>query len=246
MNIKKHIPNFITSLGLSSGLVAIYFVMTNDMRAALMMLLLASLFDFLDGAFARLLNVMSPMGKELDSMSDMVVFGLVPGLALHTFAVSELGLSYPLHFTGLSVIEAVALFAPALIVIFSALRLAKFNIDDSQTYYFKGLATPGNALMILSLIHAHTLMGISDHQIPLIVILLSVISAALLVGPLKLFSLKFKDLSFTGNWFRYLFLVGSLILLIVLGLFSISLIIIFYLMLSILLNVMGHFKQTAS
>lgn len=247
--IKKHIPNFITSLSLTSGLISLYFVVNNDFSTALIMLFVASVFDFLDGAVARLLHVVSPMGKELDSLSDMVVFGLVPGVALHVFVLFQFNLTYPINFEHLDFFSALALFSPLLIVIYSALRLAKFNIDESQTYYFKGLPTPANALFILALVNLaedQNIIHLSANVLTYMVPLLSLFSAIILVAPIKLFSLKMKNLSLKDNWYRYLFLFSSIILAVILKLNAIPMIIINFIFLSIILNWMGIYKEPKS
>jgi len=210
--MKKHIPNSITSLNLAIGSAGIYYVLTIDHSYAFYFVAVAGIFDFLDGFAARLLKVKSEMGKELDSLADMVSFGLLP--AFYMLKLLE----------GTSEFYWIAL----LIAIFSALRLAKFNIDDSQSDSFEGLPTPANAIMLTSLF----LLDLPLHEVTLIGICL--MSSLLLVSKLRLIALKFKSFSWSGNEPRWILILGSVILLLVFGWTFVPLLIPYYLVVSIL------------
>ena len=197
MCIKNHIPNCITSLNLLSGCIAIIFSFYGEFNAALLAIIAASVFDFLDGLSARLLKAYSPMGKELDSLADMTSFGLAPAMILFNKLMTD---AYNP--------SVIWLAATLLTAVFSALRLAKFNIDSRQSENFIGLATPANALLIASGIASLELYpelnaAIMKNQyiLPLCTLLLSF----LLVSEIPMFSFKFKSLKFKENSTRFLF-----------------------------------------
>ena len=189
---------------------------------AALFLYLASIFDFLDGMMARLLNAYSRIGKELDSLSDVVSFGVAPGIML---------------FSWLQTIAPDKLFLPYLaflIPVSSALRLATFNIDDRQTSSFIGLPTPANAIFIASLIsYPNFLSGILSNV--WVVIVLIVVLSLLLNSNLPMFSLKFKNLIWKENKTCYIFLILSLVLLVIFQLAAIPLIIILFILTSLFL-----------
>jgi CDP-diacylglycerol---serine O-phosphatidyltransferase len=235
--MKKHIPNFITSLNLLCGCIGIglvYRYKTSALDIAAYMIGLAAVFDFLDGMVARLLNARSEMGKELDSLADVVSFGVLPGIIIF----SMLDGVY-------CEVEGYASYLPFiafLIPVFSALRLAKFNIDTRQTDSFIGLPTPANAIFFASipLILLH-----QPEQIPLftkllsspgILIFLVFLFSFLLVSPLPLFSIKFKDLSWSKNYMQYILISISLLLIIFLQFIAIPFILLLYIILSIINN----------
>ncbi len=197
MCIKNHIPNCITSLNLLSGCIAIIFSFYGEFNAALLAIIAASVFDFFDGLSARLLKAYSPMGKELDSLADMTSFGLAPAMILFNKLMTD---AYNP--------SVIWLAATLLTAVFSALRLAKFNIDTRQSENFIGLATPANALLIASGIASLELYpelnaAIMKNQyiLPLCALLLSF----LLVSEIPMFSFKFKSLKFKENSTRFLF-----------------------------------------
>lgn len=182
MSITRHIPNTITSLNLLCGVLGVIFTFQGALNIAFLLMLAAAVCDFLDGFSARLLKAYSDMGKELDSLADLVSFGLLPSLMLHRRLV-EGGM------TGFWV------YIPLTICIFSALRLAKFNVDDRQSENFLGLPTPACAMWCGSLVYAadHGVMSMANmlHDTYLIPIA-SVVLALLLVSEIPMFSLKFK------------------------------------------------------
>jgi len=232
--MKKHIPNIITLLNLLSGCIGIGLLFRGDLPDAAWFVGIAAIFDFFDGMTARLLNIKSKFGKELDSLADVVSFGVLPGLILYcllniAFEETEgFGVYIP--------------FIAFLIPVFSALRLAKFNTDTRQTDSFIGLPTPVNAIFIASI---PLILFYQPDQIPVIsnvlgnpgfLIGLVFLLSFLLIAPIPLFSLKFKDLSWSKNSVQYIFLVLSLILIIFLSFVAIPIILPLYILLSIIIN----------
>ncbi|WP_452220400.1 CDP-alcohol phosphatidyltransferase family protein [Lacinutrix salivirga] len=245
MNIKRYIPNFITLLNLFCGSIAVIFAVHNHFVLATLFVFLGIFFDFFDGFFARKFNVQSPLGVQLDSLADMVTSGLVPGIVmvkLLEFACGKKAFnitsdwSETMQWSGLefNIIPLIGL----CITLASAYRLAKFNIDEDQQSYFKGLPTPANALLILSLPMIMEFQN-SDTMNAIIfnkwfLIGLTVVSCYLLNSSIKLFALKFKDWSFKNNSMRYIFILLSIVLLVVLHYAAIPLIILLYIILSLL------------
>lgn len=182
MKIIKHIPNTITSLNLLCGALGVIFTFQGQLNIAFFLLLAAAACDFLDGFAARMLDAYSPMGKELDSLADLVSFGLLPSLMMHRRLVEG----------GVTGFWA---YIPLIICVFSALRLAKFNVDDRQGENFLGLPTPACAMWCGSLIYAadHGVMSMAGllHDAYLIEIS-SIVLALLLISEIPMFSLKFK------------------------------------------------------
>ena len=182
MQITKHIPNTITSMNLLCGALGVIFTFQGALHIAFYLMLAAAVCDFLDGFAARLLKAYSPMGKELDSLADLVSFGLLPSMMLHRRLV-EGG------------VTGFVAYIPLVICVFSALRLAKFNIDDRQSENFLGLPTPACAMWCGSLVFAadHGVMSMANllHDTYLIPVA-SVILALLLVSEIPMFSFKFK------------------------------------------------------
>lgn len=193
--IKKHIPNAITCLNLLSGTLAVMAAYEGRTDWVVLLVGLSAMFDFCDGFTARLLKVSSPIGKELDSLADLVSFGFVPGMTAYTL-LNNSEWSW-------------ARFAGLLIVAFSALRLAKFNLDERQTTSFIGLATPANAIFWVGLAYSY---GRLTTDCPWLILLLIVVSCVLLVCELPMFSLKIKHLGWHGNELRIIFIVGVAIL----------------------------------
>jgi CDP-diacylglycerol---serine O-phosphatidyltransferase len=270
--IKKNIPNLFTLCNLLCGCVAIVFALEGNLIWCAYMVGFACVFDLLDGLVARLLKVTSEIGKQLDSMADMVSFGVVPGVLLYKMIIcTQLLVSFevnPLSFISnqLAPVAHINYLAMTgfLVTIFSAIRLANFNIDTRQSYSFIGLPTPANAILIASLplsipesltnmlrpttmsldqISAFGLVIAGKKNIyelllqPYSVIALTLISSILLVAPIPLFALKFKNVSWADNKIRYIFLVLAPVLLILFKFLGIPLIIILYIVLSIINSV---------
>lgn len=201
MSIKKYIPNSITILNLLAGSIGVYYAFQADFQIAFFAVLLAALFDFLDGMAARLLKAYSPLGKELDSLADMISFGLLPGAIAFTL-LAQTDMHEYVKFSGF------------LITAFSALRLAKFNIDESQTDSFVGLATPANAIFWVGMAYA---FAERMTEFPWLIILLIVLFSSLLVSKLPMFALKVSSLKWSDNKMQYIFLIGCIALIIFFG-----------------------------
>lgn len=221
--VTKHIPNTLTCCNLLSGCMAVIAAFNCEPWHALLWIVSGALFDFCDGLSARLLKAYSPIGKELDSLADLVTFGLAPSVLCFT---ALKGLSYPCDW--------LTQFYPYIgfaLVTFAALRLAKFNIDERQTTSFLGLAVPANALFWGGLFQ----MDLNAIPVaPWILGVLVIIFAGLMVSEIPMFSLKFKNLSWSDNKIRFIFLLVSVLILIVLGRQGLSAVIGWYIILSIL------------
>ncbi|NDV45911.1 CDP-diacylglycerol--serine O-phosphatidyltransferase [Paludibacter sp. 221] len=194
----KHIPNFITSLNLFVGCIAVYLGFQGNYGWAFFFILLAAVFDFLDGFAARLLKAYSAIGKELDSLADVVSFGLAPGaMAFSVLQQTELHYILP--------------FAAFLIPVFSALRLAKFNVDERQTTSFLGLPVPANAIFWGGAIY--TFYDFFVFQ-PWVLCALILLFCALLVSEIPMFSLKMSGFSWKKYKTQYIFILGCVALLV--------------------------------
>ncbi len=218
----KHLPNAITCLNLFSGCCGVWLAFKGNYEGATFAVILSAFFDFMDGMVARLVNAYSEMGKELDSLADVVSFGLVPGAMIFSMLSPDGNVE---NYT----------FLAFLIPIFSALRLAKFNIDDRQTTSFIGLPTPANAIF-----WAGIALSFSDRFSAnyLVLIGLTALFSYLLVSEVPMFSLKFKNLSWKDNKLQFIFLGVSLLLIILLQLDAIAPIILWYIILSIIVAFM--------
>ena len=196
MGITKYIPNTITSMNLLCGALGVIFTFQGALDIAFYLMLAAAVCDFFDGFAARLLKAYSPMGKELDSLADLVSFGLLPSLMLHRRLVEG----------GMTDFWS---YLPLIIVVFSALRLAKFNVDERQSENFLGLPTPACAMWCGSLVYAadHGVMSMAGllHD-KYIILIASVVLALLLVSEIPMFSFKFKSLKWSDNKARFSFL----------------------------------------
>lgn len=218
--MKKHIPNIITSLNLFSGCIAILMILKGDFQSALYCVIASGIFDFFDGMVARLLHVKSLIGKELDSLADVISFGLVPGMVMFSL-LSKMDTYQFVPYLGF------------LITVFSALRLAKFNIDERQTSDFIGVNTPMNTFLVMSV--PFLVERYPEYINNLYVLIpLILITSILLVSEIKLFSMKLSSLKWKDNKFKYAFLILSVILLITLKVLAIPVIFVFYIIFSIL------------
>lgn len=237
MNIKKNIPNAITCCNLFCGCMAIVQSFEGNLVLAAYLVGLAAIFDFLDGFIARLLNVSSPIGKDLDSLADMVTFGVVPGIVM--FQLIKLAvIDYHADYCGddLPVYYSYLKYSAFVIPIFSAIRLAKFNNDSRQSDSFIGLPTPANAILICSLPLVLEYGNFDFSLNPYVFSIISFVLSILLISEIPLFALKFKDFKWRGNEIRYLFLALSLLLLVTLQFVGIPLVIILYIVMSVIGN----------
>lgn len=247
--IKKHIPNCITLANLLCGTLSIYFLYVSD-NALLpsVFIVLGAIFDFCDGLTARLLKVTSAIGKELDSLSDVVTFGLAPSLIMvEVLKDSLLANDYSLFAAN------VLCLIPLFMVLMSSYRLANFNVDERQSVNFIGLPTPANALLWLSL---PVLAYLSDQKIhlwgmyqqeiystlvdillnPWFIIVFSIIMGVMLVAPISMFSFKFKNFTWQDNKVRFIFLLISILLIFLFNCFAIPFIVLMYIIVSLISN----------
>ena len=226
--VTKHIPNTLTSCNLISGCIAIVFALSANYTMALTFIVVGAVFDFFDGMSARLLGVSSPIGKELDSLADVVTFGVAPSTMIYTLllTLSKSGWNETLVFA----IPYVAFVMAA----FSALRLAKFNLDERQTTSFIGLPTPANALFWGALIVGNENVFDENSYYIYLLIILVFVSSWLLVAEIPMFALKFKHWGWRDNKVKYVFLISCLPILLIFGISGISVIIAWYICLSFL------------
>lgn len=236
MTFKKHLPNIITLLNLFCGCIAITFVVQQQFEMAFYFVCLGIFLDFFDGFFARLFQVASPLGLQLDSLADMVTSGVVPGLTMFYMMLEAFGLQITDPFSA----QYALAFLGFLVTLGSCYRLANFNIDTRQTDSFIGLPTPANALFILSLPlvvrHFDSFMLFELLSNYGVLLAISIGSAYILNAEIPLFSLKVKKLTFKDNKLTFFFLAVSLLLLVTLQFLGIPLVILFYIFLSILNN----------
>ena len=224
--IKKHIPNTITCCNLISGCIATLYAFEANFDMALLFIIIGAVFDFFDGMSARLLGVSSPIGKELDSLADDITFGFAPSAIVFSYLRPETELLPFLVFV---------------MAAFSALRLAKFNLDERQALGFIGLPTPANALFWGSLIAGagewmKTAPFIGDN-LSLVILAGVFISCYLLIAEIPMFALKFKHWGWKDNEIKYVFVLSCVPLLLLLGVSGFAAIIAWYVVLSEFANV---------
>jgi len=229
LNIKSQIPNTLTLLNLLFGVIGIIWVLDGQILTGAYFVLIAAGFDFLDGFVARLLKVQSDMGKELDSLADVVSFGVLPGLILFMMAKNATPSD--------SYLPYLTLIVPML----SAYRLAKFNLDTRQSDRFIGLNTPSNALFVSTLPYLGMQWPVIGEWLssPWTLIAIAWIFALLLISEIPMIALKFKSTSFSKNRFRYALILLSLAIFASLQLAGIPLVILAYIGLSVIENATG-------
>ena len=233
--LRRYIPNAITCLNLLTGSIAIVFALQGEVVTAAMLVGLAAIFDFGDGLAARLLRAPSEIGKQLDSLGDMVSFGVLPGVLMLKLIERSLTDEQPVDFPIIDTVPAAA-YIGFLITIFSALRLAKFNIDTRQSTSFIGLPTPACTLFVASLplIIEYDRFNLAPVILqPFTLIVLCVVLAYLLVAEIPLFALKFKNLRWSENKIRFIFVLCAVVLALVLQVAAVPLIILLYILLSV-------------
>ena len=243
MTIKKHVPNAITLLNLFCGCIAVVFALSKEYEMAFYFVSLGIFLDFFDGFFARLFQVSSPLGLQLDSLADMVTSGVVPGIVMYQLMGSSSSFPQwgwavePWPFLGF------------LITLGSCYRLANFNIDTRQTDSFIGLPTPANALFILSLplvlLYSDSMLVLELLTNPWILVVITILSVYLLNAEIPLFSLKIKTFSLQKNALQIGFLVASLLLLVFFQYAGIPLVIVFYVLLSVANNALSKMDKLA-
>lgn len=235
--MKKHIPNFITSLNLLSGTLSVFAAFHGLLAEAALLLFLSSIFDFMDGFAARMLKAYSPMGKELDSLADLVSFGLAPMVMLHMMIKHVILGSFDADIFQQSFEVQALILSPFVATVFSGLRLAKFNVDTRQSDSFIGLTTTATGMFLASLAFVFDtgsgwLFDMVQHQW----ILLSFVPifSFLLISEIPMFSLKFKSFGLKGNADKYILLLASLFFLIWMGMGGIAVTIALYVLFSLL------------
>lgn len=228
MKIKSHIPNSVTLLNLLSGIIGIIWVLDGNIISGAWFILIAAFLDFIDGFAARLLKVQGELGKQLDSLADMVSFGVLPGIILFAMAKTNSQIEWLPYCT-------------LTLPLFSALRLAKFNLDTRQTDRFIGVPTPAAALFVSTIPH----FAIQWPKIgtiitsPFFLVAIAFSLSILLISEIPLIALKFKSFAISKNIYRYALVGLSLLLFIWLGLAGIPLIILSYIGLSVAQNAIG-------
>lgn len=245
MNIKKHIPNFLTCCNLICGCIGIIICFQDkgfmsgeydyqNLTDASLLIFLACAFDFFDGFSARLLKVSSPIGKELDSLADAVTFGVLPGIIIYQL------LRKALPHQNIPLLDIHPAFIALLIPVFSALRLAKFNIDTRQSDSFIGVPTPTNALLVASfpLILAGSGFPTIKEVVanPYFLIGYAIVMSYLLIAELPLLALKFKNFKWENNRMKYILLISSVVLFVLFNWAGIPMIIFLYILLSVIEN----------
>jgi len=221
------LPNVITCLNLFSGCIGIVFAFNGDLKNAGYAILLAAFFDFFDGLAARALKINSNLGKELDSLADVVSFGFLPSVIIFQLIGTSDGL-----FKQLPWIQ----YAAFILTIFSALRLAKFNVDTRQSDSFIGLPVPSSALVVLSipyLVEQPGIIGDIFQSTASLLVLVGILSF-LMISELPLIALKFKSLDIQKNAYQYALIIIAIILFALFKFAAIGLIIVTYILLSLL------------
>lgn len=221
------LPNALTLANLVAGAIAIVFALEHNYEVSFWLIIAAAVCDFFDGFAARLLKQQSELGVQLDSLADDISFGLAPAVVMFDIYTNTTSY-YDLQPTIMQPLGYLVF----IIAAFSALRLAKFNIDTTQSEEFEGLPTPANALMLLSLAVLYASGKVALYQEH--VLLIAVATSLLLVSPIRMFALKFKNFKFADNKLRFGFIVASLCFIIFFSAYSIVAIIVLYIVLSTL------------
>ena len=245
MNIKRQIPNLITLLNLLSGIIAVMLAVEGKLMMAGVFVLIGIFFDFFDGLVARLLKVQSELGKQLDSLADMVTSGVVPGIILYQLLKDTSGIWNEKALLANSFFTEGFSYVPLIGLVFSlaaAYRLANFNIDERQTSSFIGLPTPAATLFVISLPfimqYSSCELAVDLIQNKWFLIAVTLVLSYLMNANLPLFALKLKDLSWKNNAIIYIFLLVSILLLVTLKFVAIPLIIVLYILFSVVDNVL--------
>lgn len=223
--MKRHIPNFITCLNLFSGCVGVTFALAGELHVAAYCVVLSGVFDFFDGLVARALHVKSSIGKELDSLADVVSFGFLPGAIWYTLLTMALPEAEYVPYLGF------------VVTLFSAVRLAKFNIDDRQSTDFIGLNTPMNAFYVVSLPFIAATYGDVIYH-PVFLLANIAVTSALLVSNIRLFSLKLDSMSWQTNRWKFIFIILSVVCIGLLKFAAVPVILVLYFVFSFI-----HFRQ---
>ncbi len=228
--IKNNLANAFTLANLFSGSIGVIHLITGNYKVTAICIILSLILDFFDGFVARAMKSNSQLGVQLDSLADMVSFGLLPGIAMYKalepFGNQILGIGIPFE------LKYLGLF----ITLFSCLRLAIFNLDEEQKYYFKGLNTPSNTILVFGLFYAflekESFKFLFEN--PLLLIIFTTISSWLLISPIKMIAMKFKSIKLEDNYPKLALLIGAVLLLVIFGITGIPLVIIYYILISLI------------
>lgn len=228
--IKNNLANAFTLANLFSGSIGVIQLLAGNYQITAICIIVSLILDFFDGFIARAMKSNSNLGAQLDSLADMVSFGLLPGIvmykALEPFGTEIFGIELPFE------IKYFGLF----ITLFSCLRLAIFNLDEEQTYYFKGLNTPSNTILIFGLYYAFLENGSFQFifENPLLMVIFTIISSWILVSPIKMIAMKFKSMKLEDNYPKIALLIGALLILIIFKTVGIPLVILYYILISLI------------
>ena len=228
--IKNNLANAITLGNLFSGCIGAVHLILGDYQTTAICIILSLVLDFFDGFVARALKANSNLGTQLDSLADMVSFGFIPGLAmfkmLEPFGNELFGLQLPFE---------IKYFA-FLITLFSCLRLAIFNLDEEQKYYFKGLNTPSNTILVFGLLYAfketQSFSFLLENELYLLIF--TVVSSWILISPIKMIAMKFKSMKLQDNYPKLALLIGSILILAIFKIVGIPMVILYYIFISII------------
>jgi CDP-diacylglycerol--serine O-phosphatidyltransferase len=235
IRVKNHLPNAITCANLFSGCVGIVFAFRGELIIAAYAIFLSAIFDFFDGLASRVLKAFSGIGKDLDSLADIVSFGVLPAVIMYQLFLEA---------RQIDKVSPWLNFIAFLIAVFSALRLAKFNVDTRQSENFIGLPTPANAILIASfpiIISSHNPYYTPYLVNPYVLSVFTLVMCSLLVAEIPMMSLKFKNSDFNENIYRYLLLLFSAILILFFKFAAVPLVILMYITLSIIqFKIAGH------
>lgn len=227
--IKNNLANALTLANLLAGCIGAIHLILGDYQTTAICLILSLIFDFFDGFVARALKSNSNLGLQLDSLADMVSFGLIPGLtmykALEPFGTELFGLHLPFD------IKYIGL----LVTLFSCLRLAIFNLDEEQRYYFKGLNTPTNTVLLFGLYYAFKETGSFSFlfENELLLVLLTIVTSWLLISPIKMMAMKFKSKQLKDNYPKIVLLAGGIAILAIFRIVGIPMLVIYYMLVSL-------------
>lgn len=228
--IKNNLANAITLGNLFSGCVGAVHLILGDYQTTAICIILSLVLDFFDGFVARALKANSNLGTQLDSLADMVSFGFIPGLAmfkmLEPFGNELFGLQLPFEIK----------YFGFLITLFSCLRLAIFNLDEDQKYYFKGLNTPSNTILVFGLLYAfketQSFSFLLENELYLLIF--TVVSSWILISPIKMIAMKFKSMKLQDNYHKLALLIGSILILAIFKIVGIPMVILYYIFISII------------
>lgn len=223
--VRNNLANAFTLGNLFSGCIGSIFLLQGHYEITALCIIISLILDFFDGFVARALGSNSNLGVQLDSLADMVSFGFLPGLtmykALEATEIELFGIS--LKYFGL------------IITLFSCLRLAIFNLDEEQKYYFKGLNTPSNTILIFGLYYAYQKLGNFDFifNSGIILIILTIMLSWLLISPIKMIAMKFKSKKLQDNYPKLALFIGGILILAIFGIAGIPLVILYYIFISL-------------